>query len=56
MLKTKTFDCVAMKRKGASRVYERIKDMTPKQELAYWKERSAQLDNRIKTAKHRKDI
>jgi hypothetical protein len=51
MVKTKTFDCVEMKRQGGREVYKRIKDMTSAQELAYWKKRSAQLDREIKAAK-----
>ena len=39
-----------MKRQGAARVYARIKDMTPAQELAYWRRRTAVLDRRIKAA------
>jgi len=42
-MKTKTFDCVEMKRRGAARIYERIKDMTPAEEVAYWKKRTASL-------------
>ena len=34
----KTFDCVEMKRKGAARIYETIKGMTPEQEKAYWQQ------------------
>lgn len=32
----KSFDCVEMKRKGATRIYEAVKGMTPEQEKAYW--------------------
>ena len=32
----KAFDCVEMKRKGAARIHEVIKGMTPEQEKAYW--------------------
>ena len=39
-MKTKTFDCVEMKRRGSQRIYETIKDMTVEQEIAYWCERS----------------
>ncbi len=38
--KTKTFDCVEMKRLGSLRIYETIKDMTFEQKVAYWRERS----------------
>jgi hypothetical protein len=41
--KPKTFDCVEMKRRGSQRIYEATKDMTPEQELAYWRERSRQF-------------
>ena len=49
-MKTKTFDCVEMKWRGGRRVYDRIKDMTPKQELAYWRRRTARLERRILAA------
>jgi hypothetical protein len=39
-MKTKTFDCVEMKRQGAMRIYEATKNMTFEQEVAYWRERS----------------
>ena len=41
--KTKTFDCVEMKRLGSQRIYEKIKDMTFEQKVAYWRERSRQF-------------
>ncbi len=36
-MKTKTFDCVEMKRRGAEYVYSIIKDMTPQEEVEYWR-------------------
>jgi len=42
-MKTKTFDCVEMKRKGAERVMERTKGMTREEELAYWKKGTEEL-------------
>ncbi len=36
-MKTKTFDCVEMKRKGAERIYQLVKDMTPAEELEFWR-------------------
>jgi hypothetical protein len=42
-MKTKTFDCVEMKRRGAQRIYEATKDLTFDQEVAYWQERSRQF-------------
>ena len=38
--KTKTFDCVEMKRRGSQQIYEAIKDMTVEQKVAYWREQS----------------
>ena len=45
-MKTKTFDCVEMKREGARRVYEKTRDMTEAQEIAFWRERSEALRRR----------
>jgi hypothetical protein len=41
--KQKTFDCVEMKRQAALRIYERIKDLTPEEQLAYWQQRDEQF-------------
>lgn len=40
--KTKTFDCVEMMHRGASRIYEETKGMSVQEELAYWRERHEQ--------------
>jgi hypothetical protein len=42
-MKTKSFDCVEMKRQGALRIHEITKDMTFDQKVAYWGERSRQF-------------
>jgi hypothetical protein len=42
-MKTKTFDCVEMKRQGALRVHEKLKDMTIEQQIEYWRQRSEQF-------------
>jgi hypothetical protein len=42
-VKARTFDCVEMKRRGAEHVYSIIKDMTPDQELEYWRERTKEM-------------
>ena len=42
-MKTKTFDCIEMKRQGSQRIYEAIKDMTVEQKIAYWREQSRQF-------------
>ena len=45
-MKTKTFDCVEMKRRGAARVQQAIAGMTPQQELEYWRNQTEQLRRR----------
>ena len=40
MSKKKGFDCVEMMHEGALRIYEKTKDMTKEEELAYWRERT----------------
>jgi hypothetical protein len=42
-MKTKTFDCVEMKREAALRVHERLKDMTVEQQIEYWRQRSEEF-------------
>ncbi len=49
----KKFDCVAMKRVGAARVYEQVKNMTPAQELAWWKKRELATKHRLDAKKKR---
>lgn len=40
-MKKKRFDCVEMKRAGAQRVYEAVKDLSRSEELAFWREQTA---------------
>lgn len=47
----KTFDCVAMKHRGAKQIREQISDMTLEEELAFWRERSQALRQRQHIAK-----
>ncbi|TKB74319.1 MAG: hypothetical protein E8D45_08700 [Nitrospira sp.] len=51
-MKTKTFDCVEMKHRGAEQVKEKIDRLTVPQELAFWAERSAELKKHQALAKH----
>jgi hypothetical protein len=39
-MKTKKFDCVEMKRKGARKVQEATKGMTVEEEVEYWRRRT----------------
>jgi len=48
--KTKTFDCVEMKRQAALRIHAETKGMTIEEELAYWKQQRVEpLDKRCKS-------
>jgi hypothetical protein len=42
-MKTKTFDCVEMKRRGAALVQEKVAGMTREQELQFWREQTELL-------------
>ncbi len=46
----KEFDCIASKREGALRIYEKTKDLTLEEELAYWNERSKEMLHAIDSA------
>lgn len=39
-MRTKTFDCVEMKRIAAIRIYEETKDMSLEQRQEYWQRKS----------------
>jgi len=41
--KTKTFDCVEMKRRGAERIMAETRGMTFEEEVAYWRKRSEEF-------------
>ena len=43
MTKTKTFDCVEMKRKGAERIYQELKDKTIEEQVEYWRRGTEEL-------------
>jgi hypothetical protein len=43
-MKTKTFDCVEMKRQGAELLRQRLSGLTPEQEIEYWRQRSEQFE------------
>lgn len=54
-MKTKTFDCVEMKRQGAERVMKHIKGMTLEEQLSYWQEGTARLRERQKKLASKKN-
>ncbi|MFQ5490546.1 MAG: hypothetical protein ACE5GE_07475 [Phycisphaerae bacterium] len=39
-MKTKTFDCVEMKRRAAAAIHRQTKDLTLEQKIDYWRRRS----------------
>ena len=45
-MKTKTFDCMEMKRRGADALRKRLAVMTAEQERAFWAQRSEALRTR----------
>ena len=50
-MKNKSFDCVAMKRKGAEAVYQKIATLSMEQQLEYWSKGSASLRQQMKPVK-----
>ena len=42
-MKTKTLDCIDIKRAGALKIHEETKKMSPEQELAYWEKKNRLL-------------
>jgi len=42
-MKTKTFDCVEMKRRGAELLRQRLDGMTLEQEVEFWRQRSEEF-------------
>ena len=52
----KTFDCVEMKRKGAERIYQLVKDMTPAEELEFWRRGTEKLREEIEERKQRSQL
>jgi len=46
--KTKTFDCVEMKREGARRIHEKTRRMTRPELVKFWGERTAELKRRAR--------
>ncbi|MFO8012444.1 MAG: hypothetical protein R6X20_03965 [Phycisphaerae bacterium] len=45
-MKTKPFDCVAMKRQRAVQVYNETKDMDDSERMAFWRRRTDALKKR----------
>lgn len=45
-MKTKTFDCVEMKRKAARRIYEELKDKSVEEQIEYWRRGTEEMKKR----------
>ena len=48
--RTKTFDCVEMKRRGAERIHEATKGLTLEQKIDYWRRRSEEFRHETEKA------
>ncbi len=42
-MRTKTFDCVEMKRRGAQKVMKNLKGKSKQEQLDYWRKGTAEL-------------
>jgi hypothetical protein len=47
-MRTKTFDAVEMKRRGAEALHAKLAGLTPEQELEFWRQRTEELLKRQK--------
>ncbi len=52
-MKTKTFDCVQMKRQGAEQVMKRLEGMTIPEQLEYWQKGTEELQRHQRSLKKR---
>jgi len=52
-MKTKTFDCVGMKRAAQARIRDEISNMTMEEQLAFFRAGAEEFERRIQTAKQR---
>ena len=53
-MKTKTFDCVRMKRQGAEQVMKRLEGKTVQEQLEYWRKGTEELKKRQQALKERR--
>lgn len=49
-MKTKTFDCVNMKHRGAAKVRQQTAGMTPDEEMTFWRQKTQALQERQQKA------
>jgi hypothetical protein len=53
-MKTKTFDCVRMKREGAKRVLKRLEGKSLQEQIEYWQKGTEDLKRFQRTLKENK--
>ena len=56
MKSKKGFDCVEMKRRAQAKIYEEIKNLSPREELAYWKRQELAFKKEFPEAKRKSRI
>ena len=52
--KTKTFDCIAMKRKAQEAIRAHVRGMTMEEEVAFFREGAEEFERQINSAKQRR--
>jgi hypothetical protein len=52
----KSFDCVAMKHKGAEKIRKKIAKLSIDEEISFWKEKTASFKKRIKEIKEKSEV
>ena len=52
--KTKTFDCIAMKRKAQKAIRAKVQGMTREEEVAFFHEGREEFDKKVEAAKRRR--
>ncbi len=56
MEKTKKFDCIALKRRGAEKIYKRLAKMSQEEQLAFWQARTLALRQRRQQLKKSRSV
>ena len=52
--KTKTFDCIAMKREAQRAIRARVQGMTREEEAVFFREGREELDRKVQAAKQKR--
>jgi hypothetical protein len=54
-MKSKTFDCVQMKRRAAERIHEETKGLTLEEKIDYWRRRSEEFRREQERLGHQRE-